>query len=116
MHDLSTGHNITAHAIAGVPQSKWWTLGFGTAFACDDKLTGPTTGSLTRLAGLKASMSTLHWTVRTHTYSCHWFSQTRSSMEALWRFKELIGFTKSIGKCLWFLGLDNLDWLGFCNS
>ncbi|KAF3443450.1 hypothetical protein FNV43_RR13132 [Rhamnella rubrinervis] len=40
MHDLSTGHNITAHAIAGVPQSKWWTLGFGTAFACDDKLTG----------------------------------------------------------------------------
>ena len=39
MHDIESGHNFTANPVGGISQSRWWILGFGTVYACDDKLT-----------------------------------------------------------------------------
>ncbi|GMY09857.1 dirigent protein 22-like [Fagus crenata] len=39
MQDWETSANATAIPVAGIPNERWWILGFGTVFATDDKLT-----------------------------------------------------------------------------
>ncbi|KAK6918849.1 Dirigent protein [Dillenia turbinata] len=39
MHDWETGHNVTAVAVAGLPNKPWKALAFGTLFVIDDDLT-----------------------------------------------------------------------------
>uniref|UniRef100_A0A5B7BXQ9 Dirigent protein n=1 Tax=Davidia involucrata TaxID=16924 RepID=A0A5B7BXQ9_DAVIN len=39
MHDIETGTNATAIPVAGIPNKRWWILGFGTVYAVDEPLT-----------------------------------------------------------------------------
>ncbi|KAK6918855.1 Dirigent protein [Dillenia turbinata] len=48
MHDWESGDNITAVAVAGLPNKPWKPLAFGTLFAIDDDLT---TGEVSVVSG-----------------------------------------------------------------
>lgn len=39
MQDWESGQNVTAVTVAGIPNKRWWILGFGSVFCTDDSLT-----------------------------------------------------------------------------
>ena len=125
MQDWETGANATATPVAGIPHKRWWILGFGTIFATDDKLTIAIERNSSEVgrahsiyvnSALDGSdlhlLMSLVFTNKEFNGSTleiqgrDWSSDVCSSDLALLKYKGQTGFTKSIGRYLWFRELE----------